>query len=911
MQKTKAVYIFLSVAIGLLVSNHALATHNRAGEITYEQIGDLTIRATITTYTRTSSFAADRDSLELFWGDGTSTFVTRSNGKGQELPNDIKVNYYIAEHTYPTRSKYKMSVTDPNRIAGILNIDFPNSVNIQFYIETTLTLVDSRFQGRNSSAILLQPPIDFACVDQVFTHNPNAYDPDGDSLAYELIAPFEEDGVVVPNYNLPDKLSPGPNNKISLDPVTGDFVWNSPKVQGEFNITILIKEYRENILINQIIRDMQILVRSCRNENVTPQIETIDEICVVAGEQINFDVFVSDEDEDQILYLTALGGPFELVNSPARFDADSIIRSPMGKGTLSWQTTCDHIQEEPYQIVFRVSDDFFGNESGLATLKTVRIKVLGPAPEDVSAEKVSSSGIRVSWASPYACEADNSIFRGFSVWRREGSNQLDVDSCQGGLEGKGYEKIVFLTNDKEGDRYAITDIDVGDEDIYCYRVVAEFAQVTGNQNLYNRTASLPSNESCERFDRKDPLITKVSITSTDPFNGSVEINWTLPIPDDIDTVANSGPYTIQLQRAAGLSGSAFEDLPLATFASITFSGLETDTIFIDQGLNTLTEGYNYRVLFSNSGGVLSSSPTASTVFNSAVGKDHRIDLSWDENVPWNNFDYNIYEITDDGQTVFKGNTPQNIFSIDELSNGEEYCFLIESIGSYGLRSVREPLINYSQIVCAVPTDSIAPCPPSVAVSTLCEQANIAPDEILINTISYQFDNITCHQTNDLIGINIYYRLNEIGQFEFIDFLSKNDISFSHVLDDNISGCYALTAVDSSGNESSLGNEICVDNCPNYALPNTFTPNNDQKNDIFVPIVNRFIFSIEMEIYNRWGEVVFRTENPSIEWDGTNLNGSKLNDGTYYYTCRVFENRVDGIIEQTNPLTGFIQLITGE
>ena len=106
----------LSLTVLLLISvTSLLATHNRAGEITYEQIDDLTIRATITTFTRTSSFAADRDSLEMFWGDGTSEFVSRTNGNGEPLPNDVQRNVYTATHTYPTRSQFTLSVTDPNR----------------------------------------------------------------------------------------------------------------------------------------------------------------------------------------------------------------------------------------------------------------------------------------------------------------------------------------------------------------------------------------------------------------------------------------------------------------------------------------------------------------------------------------------------------------------------------------------------------------------------------------------------------------------------------------------------------------------------------------------------------------------------------------------------------------------------
>ncbi|MBK8112548.1 MAG: hypothetical protein IPK46_20670 [Saprospiraceae bacterium] len=74
---------FLIAGLALLFVSNLNATHNRAGEITYQQIGPLTIRMTITTYTKESSIAADRDSLEVFWGDGLSQWVQRSNGKGQ------------------------------------------------------------------------------------------------------------------------------------------------------------------------------------------------------------------------------------------------------------------------------------------------------------------------------------------------------------------------------------------------------------------------------------------------------------------------------------------------------------------------------------------------------------------------------------------------------------------------------------------------------------------------------------------------------------------------------------------------------------------------------------------------------------------------------------------------------------
>ena len=892
----------------LSLGRDAFATHNRAGEITYEQIDELTIRATITTYTRTSSFAADRDSLELSWGDGTSTTITRANGSGTELPNDIKVNFYIAEHTYPPRGTFKLSMMDPNRIAGILNIDFPNSVNIPFFLETEFTLLDVRFQGRNSSAILLQPPIDFACVNEKFTHNPNAYDPDGDSLSYELITPFEDLGVEVPNYLLPDSIVPGDDNIVSLDPVTGDFVWDSPKLVGEFNITFRINEYREGTLINSLIRDMQILVRSCRNENTAPTVMTIDEICVVAGEMIQFEVVATDPDSGQLLKLTALGGPFEVEKSVAEFNITEGRRPSPLKGTFIWQTDCSHIQEEFYQVVFKAEDDFFDAQSGLAALKSVRIKIVGPPPEDFLAEKAGSN-VRISWASPYACENDD-LFRGFSVWRRLGSHEVALDTCKPGLEGQGYEKIVFLTNDKEGQRYVAFDAELEESGIFCYRVVGEYALLTDAGNPFNRVQSLRSEESCLRFDRRNPLITKASVLSTDLSDGSILINWVLSDPDDVDTILNPGPYRIDLVRTDGFSTSGFSLVQGASFTALTFGAL-SDTSFTDTKQNTATQPYTYEVEFFTgaSPNPFSSSDMASTVFLMADSNDGIINLSWEHHVSWDNFAYIVYALNDTGgfDTLYTGS--EQAFRVEGLVNGIEKCYVVESFGRYGIREIAEPITNFSQIVCATPVDFAPPCPPRITVSNICNEPGEGGSIALINTILWSFG-AGCGQAPDLMAFRIYNAPGPSDPLVAIDRIDDNDTRYDHFLDNSLTGCYAVTAIDSSGNESEFSNIVCVDNCPSYILANAFTRNNDQANDLFVPRVNRFIERIEMEIYNRWGQLVYETTDPVINWDGTNKGGKDLAEGTYYYVCKVFENRVSGIEEQSEPLRGYIQLIRG-
>jgi hypothetical protein len=155
---------------------------------------------------------------------------------------------------------------------------------------------------------LLQPPIDFGCIGKKFVHNINAYDPDGDSLAYELIVPFQARAAEVPNYKFPDQITPGSDNKISLDKITGNFEWNAPQKEGEYNIAILIKEYRNGILLNAIIRDMQITIENCSNE--PPELTLPNDICVIAGNKVEFTIQATDKNTDQKIALSALGGPF-------------------------------------------------------------------------------------------------------------------------------------------------------------------------------------------------------------------------------------------------------------------------------------------------------------------------------------------------------------------------------------------------------------------------------------------------------------------------------------------------------------------------------------------------------------------------------------------------------------------------
>jgi len=66
-----------------------------------------------------------------------------------------------------------------------------------------------------------------------------------------------------------------------------------------------------------------------------------------------------------------------------------------------------------------------------------------------------------------------------------------------------------------------------------------------------------------------------------------------------------------------------------------------------------------------------------------------------------------------------------------------------------------------------------------------------------------------------------------------------------------------------------------------SVPSAFSPNGDGVNDFF-HIGTNLITDIDFKVYNRWGELVFQTQNPDFKWDGFNQNGKRIAEGVYVY-----------------------------
>jgi gliding motility-associated-like protein len=100
--------------------------------------------------------------------------------------------------------------------------------------------------------------------------------------------------------------------------------------------------------------------------------------------------------------------------------------------------------------------------------------------------------------------------------------------------------------------------------------------------------------------------------------------------------------------------------------------------------------------------------------------------------------------------------------------------------------------------------------------------------------------------------------------------------------------------------------VCIDSCNFYEIPNVFTPNGDDINDRLIAKTSGLVEKIDFKLFNRNGLLIFSTDKPKIDWDGT-YKGKIVSPGVYFYQCDVYENRMSGT--EIFHLSGFVHVIT--
>ncbi|MEQ9404179.1 MAG: gliding motility-associated C-terminal domain-containing protein [Cyclobacteriaceae bacterium] len=939
----------------LFAGFESMATHIRAGEVIARRVDNVSL-----TYVFTFFGYRDQEGVQFgqgrfdfgdgdIYGDDPNEPIPWENIT--DLGNGVERWEFSISHIYQAPNNYLVSYTEDFRNDAIQNI--AGSINTSFYVET-LIVIDPLI-GENNTPFFTVPPIDQGVVGFTFEHNPGAFDLDGDSLSYFFTTPKKAKGQDVDGYrtlvdpSFYENFSTGNQTKdgpptLTLDEF-GTMIWNAPggvnipdMENREFNVAFVVEEWRkingEWIKLGFVTRDMQIIIWNFDNE--PPEIELPPDTCVIAGDPVIALITGTDPDGDPVK-LEAFGGPFE-VNAPvATFSPDPPeFQGPPSVLTFEWQTVCGHIRANPYNVQFKATDQptimDIQDPPGAVNFETWQITVVGPAPTGLLADSQDGRAIQLSW-DDYSCPNADSI----QVWRRVGEFEIDPNCNPGIPENSGYELIESLDISETALLDDNNGIGLSPGSKYCYRLVATFPGSTGG-------LSVASAEACDSLAIDVPLITNVDIMSTSETNGEIMVNWTPPYEIDVTEFPPNYSYTVLRTVGKGPGGNY---TPVFTN--------QTDTFFVDSGLNTEDLFYAYKVvLFANNGNPIDTSAVASSVRLIPTPQVGAIRLNWDANTPWSlsvqEFPYHyVYrdnvldnfldslvlvdsvEVTLDGLAYLDDGSFNGINLREEI----EYCYFVSTQGSYGNELVAAPLINRTQIICAQPNDTIPPCTPIAFTFDSsgpfsCENNNLTMGcdfNDFQNRLVWDADGeLDCG--DDIQRYRIYFSRN--GNDEFVLLAETQETSFIHDGLSSYVGCYKISAVDRSGNESVQSEIFCNDNCPQFVMPNVFTPNNDGKNDLLRPFYSgnligkniqnfsntdcpRFVRSVIFNVFNRAGAPIFTydsSENENsflINWDGTTNGGKDLPEGAYYYSAEVTFDRLnpeDAVV----VYTGWVQIL---
>ncbi|HEU5290813.1 MAG TPA: hypothetical protein VFU05_09240 [Cyclobacteriaceae bacterium] len=660
----------------------------------------------------------------------------------------------------------------------------------------------------------------------------------------------------------------------------------------------------------------------------------------MAGTVLKTTIFGTDKENHQVK-MEAFSELFEFSSATKAtvqpFPAIFQPSNPPAQLKFNWNTECDHVKDQPYQVIFKITDDPSVGPP-LTNFETWRINVVGPAPVLQSPTvDFAKRHVNLSWDS-YQCQNADIM----QVWRKVDESSFTPGLCETGMpESLGYTLIatVPISNTSYLDTNGGKGLSVGAK--YCYRVVAIFPLPRGGE-------SYVSDEVCIDPIKADaPVITHVTVDKTGTNDGEITVRWTPAF--DIDPVQFPGPKQYVLQR---VSGETYIN------ESPQFDG----TSFTVSGLNTRDRQYFFRVvLYSGTASNAALQPIDTSSLASSVWLDldpqkGKIDLNWRADVPWS------IQLQDfPTHDVFRGpespgsnliliesvNVIQNGLNYsdqgkfapgDTLNGTLKYCYRVLTRGGYGNPAIDEPLINYSQINCAQSSiEKVMPCTPAIEpfVSSCedfgknygCDASNFT------NIVRWS---VPCKQ--DVISYNLYVASSAEGTYTL---LASNIIDTVYE-DKNLSSlarCYKVTSVNRSNNESELSEPVCNDNCPYYELPNVFSPGNvDGKNcnelfSAFGVTLNlgenpgcleadtdqsrcaRFVQQVDFTVYNRWGIRVYHyigrrgddNNNIYINWNGRDEKGSELATAVYYYKAEVTMD-VMNPAEKVKLIKGWVHLV---
>ncbi|MBI1837068.1 MAG: gliding motility-associated C-terminal domain-containing protein [Flavobacteriia bacterium] len=225
-----------------------------------------------------------------------------------------------------------------------------------------------------------------------------------------------------------------------------------------------------------------------------------------------------------------------------------------------------------------------------------------------------------------------------------------------------------------------------------------------------------------------------------------------------------------------------------------------------------------------------------------------------------------------------GNSPQYLWQVNGITAGTDSVFSSNSLAENAIVTVQM-------------TSSFACATSSPVISNEIIVHHIPKPTLSINP---QNSTITSGDENVTLTVN--------GADSYV-WLNDNSNGNSITVSPNQSQNYCVIGEKNGCTDTICGFITVEDKCGHITIPNSFTPNSDGINDFYLIAFDSIgcVSEFELLLFNRWGEVIFESNDPSAKWDGT-YNNKIVTDGVFMCLVKVSYNDSAMVYEYSNHVT---------
>ena len=627
-------------------------------------------------------------------GNGTAG----GNGAGA-IEKIIYKSAPISISGVPPAEGWIFTFQDFSRSGSVTNFTNPSSYGITLTAKM-FAISSNSSSCVDSSPVFLQEPYFVSCSGTPYEYSANIIDPDLDSTVVEFGTPynnFPSGTTYNPPLNpIPIPFEPGfnfssPIPNSAFNPANIGATLNSSNgqlnfktfTQGNYNVKLVAKSYRNGMLIAQVEREMLLVVTNCNNLNNPPNIiapfpGNSFETTIIAGSPVNFTLAATDiellqDGSPQHNKLTT-SGPMYGTNFTSTSGCDiapcaTLNSSPVITGTqgvsvnFSWQTTCDHLANQygivansvPYNFVFKIQDDYC--QVPKVRYATVTINVVNPgvisAPAIECIQTETNGDVTINWKT--VSNPSNSFVK------------YEVHSLQNGL-------LSTITNINTS---TFTDVAVSSKKDY---FIIVYSGCGGNTP------------------RSSDTVSNIRLAINNPVNGTAVLSWNKPYSSQMTTMND---YFYILREYPTGNWIIRDSVPYST------------TNFVDT-IDICSAQLNYQILLKNSpcnynsnsiGDVFQDMITPDIPLITSVTVDTltgALSINWTQNSKPDTYGYIVYYFDNNGfikelDTVWGLASTQYSYYPD-LTNGEltftiaafDSCHLVIDPNSYQTSAKADP-----------------------------------------------------------------------------------------------------------------------------------------------------------------------------------------------------------------------------